>query len=126
MHCQLHPRRRPPAAAPGVFPGRSVAPVAESAPVAGVKPSFTTAVQAALAGSVPPDGTHMQVSARRSGGVPLHGRAPALSAGRPVQDRQMRSSQVPVSAWLADASASPTPHALLASQVGTLPTGGAV
>jgi hypothetical protein len=89
MHRQLHPRRRPPAAAPGTFSGRAVTPTPGPTPVAGMTPTSVIAAQVAPTGCIPPDGTHIKISARPAGGTALSWTGRPLSTGRPVQGRQM-------------------------------------
>lgn len=87
MHRQLHPRRRPLAAAPGTFSGRAVTPTPGPTPVAGVTP--TSSATTSSASGFPPDGTHIKISARPAGGTPLSWTGRPLSTGRAVQGRQM-------------------------------------
>lgn len=105
MHRQLHPRRRPPAAAPRTFLGRTVTPSPWPTPVADVTTTSATTAPAALAGLVPPDGTHIKIVARPTGANALIRATRPLSTGRPVQARQMSSSHFPGPACHTDAAA---------------------
>lgn len=88
MHRPSHPRRRPPAAAPRTFSGRTVTPTPAPTPVADVKThTAATNAPAAPASPLPPRGAPATVPAHRAGALALGGRN--LSAGDQGSTRRM-------------------------------------
>jgi hypothetical protein len=89
MHRQLHPRRRPPAAAVLNFSGQAVTPAATVAPLLGVHCTAVSSTSVPESGRVPSGGTRPKIVSRLAGAAAPLRASRALSTGPAHQSRKM-------------------------------------